>query len=90
MTDGGPVEIRLDQLLFLRNVPAGMDPFVVGHWAMVQRKGADPVDPPIRVFAEPGTPFYRVSDGRHRVLGALLAGRDTILAVIEAEVTPNE
>lgn len=78
-----PVEIRLDQLLFLRNVPAGMDWSVVGYWSMVQRKGADPIDPPISVYREPGTQFYRVSDGRHRVCGAYFAGRDAIAAVIE-------
>ncbi len=79
----GPAELRLDQLLFLRNCPAGMDWAVIGRFVCELRKGAAPVDPPIRVYAEPGTPFYRVADGRHRVIASYIAGRDTILAVVE-------
>lgn len=82
MTDDGQrVEIRLDQLLFPRAVPAGMDWAVIGIWTAYQRKGSDPVDPPIVVNPENG--YYRVVDGRHRVFGAFLAGRDAIAAHIE-------
>lgn len=74
--------IPLEMLLFGRNPPAGMDPFVVGHWAMKMRKTGDPCDPPIEV----GLPCWvcgalRVTDGRHRVVGALFAGRSHIDAL---------
>lgn len=81
MTGGEPVELRLDSLLFPRPVPAGMDWAVIGIWVAYQRKGSDPVDPPIVVTPENG--YYRVVDGRHRVFGAFLAGRDVIAAVVE-------
>jgi uncharacterized ParB-like nuclease family protein len=80
---GQPVELRLDQLLFLRNCPAGMDWAVIGRFVCELRKGAAPVDPPIRVYREDGTTFYRVADGRHRTVASMMAGRDVILAVIE-------
>lgn len=83
-----PVELRLDSLLFLRNMPAGLDWSVIGHWCMVLRKSPEPVDPPIRVYAEPGTSFYRVADGRHRTAASWISGRDTILAVVEDKVVP--
>lgn len=76
-----PVEIRLDQLLFPRPVPAGMDWAVIGIWTAYQRKGSTPVDPPIVVRAEGG--YYRIVDGRHRVVAAIMAGRDAIAAVVQ-------
>lgn len=78
-----PVELRLDTLLVLRNVPAGLDWAVIGLHVARLRKTNLPVDPPIRVYEEDDTPFYRISDGRHRFLASLVSGRDTILAVIE-------
>jgi hypothetical protein len=78
---GEPVEIRLDNLLFARPVPAGMDWAVIGLWTAHQRKTSSPVDPPIVVRPENG--YYRVVDGRHRVVAALMAGRDAIAALIE-------
>jgi len=73
-----PPRIDLDRLLFVRPVSAGMDLAVIGHWAMILRKGADPCDPPIEIEPIPGTDFYRVVDGRHRVVGAIVAGRTSI------------
>lgn len=76
----GVVALPLDLLLFLRNVPAGMDWSVVGHWAMLLRN--DPCDPPIVVYPDDGGRFYRVIDGRHRCIAAYMAGRTEIEAVI--------
>jgi hypothetical protein len=81
VTGPEPVEIRLDRLLFPRAVPAGLDWAVLGIWTAYQRKRADPVDPPIVVRAEGD--YFRITDGRHRVVGALLAGRDAIAALVE-------
>lgn len=71
--------IPLDQVLFGTNPPAGLDWSVVGHWAMVFRKSAEPCDPPIQVTREGN--YWRVTDGRHRVVGALFAGRSHIDAL---------
>lgn len=72
--------IPLDLLLFLRNVPAGMDWSVIGLWVCRLRKTADPVDPPIDVM--PDGHVYRVIDGRHRTIAAYIAGRTSIEARI--------
>jgi hypothetical protein len=80
---GEPVEIRLDQLLVLRNVTAGLDWAVIGANVARLRKTNLPVDPPIRVYAEGETGLYRIADGRHRFVASLIAGRDAVLAVVE-------
>lgn len=80
-----PVELRLDTLLVLRNVTAGLDWAVIGLHVAGLRKTNLPVDPPIRVYPEEGTPFYRIADGRHRFVASLIAGRDAIAAVIESK-----
>jgi hypothetical protein len=74
--------IPLEMLLFGRNPPAGMDWATVGLWTAKFRKTAEPCDPPIEV----GMPCLtcgalRVTDGRHRVVGALFAGRSHIDAL---------
>jgi hypothetical protein len=76
-----PVEIRLDRILLPRAVPAGLDWAVVGLWTAYQRKRSDPVEPPIVVRAEGA--YYRISDGRHRFVAAVTAGRDAIAAIVE-------
>jgi hypothetical protein len=38
---GDPVRLPLDRLVFLRNVPAGMDWAVIGFWVC---RAADPED----------------------------------------------
>ena len=75
--------IPLDCLLFGVNVPAGMDWSVIGMWHVVFRKSAEPCDPPIVVVPIEGTPFYRVRDGRHRTVAAIMAGRTHIEANVE-------
>jgi hypothetical protein len=77
------VNVPLHQLAFGLNPPAGMDLSVIGHWAMLPRKTAEPVDPPILI----GAPclacgVHRVTDGRHRVSGGWVAGRSYIDAKI--------
>lgn len=72
--------IPLDMVLFGTNPPAGLDWGVVGLWTTRFRKTALPCDPPIEVTAE--GPYFRVHDGRHRVVGALFAGRTHIDATV--------
>lgn len=78
-----PVEVRLDRILLPRAVPAGCDWAVIGLWVARQRKTSDPVDPPI--VLRPEGDHYRITDGRHRFLAAVIAGRDAIAATVEAE-----
>jgi len=70
--------IPLDRVLFGVNPPAGMDLAVIGHWSMLLRKHAEPCSPVIQVTQEGD--YYRVHDGRHRVFGAIIAGRTHIEA----------
>jgi hypothetical protein len=88
VTPTEPVELRLDSLLVLRNVTAGMDWAVIGLHVARLRKTNLPVDPPIRVYPEAATGFYRIADGRHRFVASLIAGRDTVYAVIEDKAGP--
>ena len=83
---GEPVELRLDSLLVLRNVTAGLDWAVIGANVARLRKTNLPVDPPIRVYEDSG--FYRIADGRHRFVASLIAGRDAILAIVEPKAAP--
>jgi hypothetical protein len=78
-----PQLIALDRLLFGPNVPAGLDWSVLGLWHCRLRKTAEPVEPAIVVHPVDGTSFYRVHDGRHRVIAAIMAGRTHIEAIQE-------
>lgn len=60
----------------LSNPPAGMDLAMVGHWAAIFRKTTEGSQPPIEVTVE--GEYWRTHDGRHRILGAWVAGRSFI------------
>ena len=74
--------VPLDRLLFPPNMPAGMDWAVVGLWVVKFRKTPQPCDPPILVRSA-GAGLYRIVDGRHRTVAALLSGRTHIDAEVE-------
>lgn len=81
-SEGAAVLLPLDALLFGPNVPAGMDWSVIGLWVCRLRKTAAPVDPPIIVTpVSEGPRIWRVHDGRHRTMAAIIAGRTHIDAV---------
>lgn len=84
--------IPLDRLVWLGNVPAGMDWSVIGFWACQFRKSGEQ-GPPIRVVPIAQTGLYRVIDGRHRTAAAYIAGRTEIVYEIDqdrpAEPHPN-
>ena len=75
--------VPLDRVLFGASPPAGMDLSVIGHWVMIFRKTAQPCDPPIQITVEGA--YWRVHDGRHRVFGAIIAGRSNIEAQLLQE-----
>lgn len=70
--------ISLDRLMFLGNIPAGMDWSVIGFWACQFRKSGEP-GPPILVVPIEDTGLFRVTDGRHRVIASYIAGRTEIV-----------
>jgi ParB-like chromosome segregation protein Spo0J len=72
--------VRVEDLMYPANVPAGMDVLVLMSLAALLRKTtADPA--PVRVKPE-GT-RWRVADGRHRALAAMIAGRVDVLCMLD-------
>lgn len=76
--------IPLDRLVFLGNVPAGMDWSVIGYWVCQFRKTAED-GPPILLTPIGDTGLFRVTDGRHRTVASYIAGRTEIVY----EIDPN-
>ena len=74
------MKIPLSKLLVGENPPAGMNPFTFMTWAGFFRRTAEPCKPPILVTPEGD--LFRIHDGRHRYVGALVAGRTEIDAEI--------
>lgn len=72
--------VRLERLLFKPNAPAGMNPLVVMSLAYMLRSNVNDPDP---VVLAPEGDNYRILDGRHRAVAAMIAGRSDVLAIIE-------
>lgn len=83
-----PGRIPLDRLVFLGNVPAGMDWSVVGYWACQFRKSGEQ-GPPILIVPIANTGLYRVTDGRHRTIAAYFAGRTEIVYELDSGKQPE-
>lgn len=78
-------EVRIDRLLFPEPVVAGMNLLVVASITYAMRGTNEPINPPIEVepIASPDGPqFYRIHDGRHRAVAAMMAGRKTVTATL--------
>jgi hypothetical protein len=74
------MRIKLDSVIFPPNRSSGLDPFLLismAHWLRATTQDSDP----IKVKRE--GELYRVIDGRHRVVGALIAGRHDVLAELD-------
>lgn len=72
--------VEIQRLLFPRPHPQGMNPWVLMSLACAMRQTHDPVGPPVTVAREGD--LLRIVDGRHRVVAAIMAGREFISAVI--------
>lgn len=73
------MRVRIEDLRFGPNPPAGMNLLVLASLAYMLRSTTE--DPePVEVTWEPGL-GWRVHDGRHRALAAMLAGRPDVLCV---------
>lgn len=69
--------IRIEDLRFGPNPPAGMNALLLLHLAYELRATTIDHDP-IEVTEE--RPGWRIHDGRHRAVAALIAGRSDVLA----------
>jgi hypothetical protein len=69
--------VRVEQLRFGPNPTAGMNPMVLMHFAYYMRASTIDLEP-IQVTREFGG--WRIHDGRHRALAAMIAGRPDVLA----------
>ena len=82
-----PWRLPLHEIVLKPNVPAGMDFAVLGGLAAMMRKTRkDP--PPIEVSPLP-CGHWQLEDGRHRYMGAVIAGRPDVLATLAPEGTPT-
>lgn len=71
------MRVRLEDLRFGPNPPAGMNPLVLMAMAYRLRSTTEDLDP-IEVTADGDG--WRIHDGRHRAVAALIAGRPDVLA----------
>jgi hypothetical protein len=72
------MRVSFDQVLFGRNPPAGMNPLVLMAMTYQYRSGAGEPYPPVEVTRVDGA--WRIHDGRHRALAAMIAGRPDFYA----------
>ena len=82
MTEDDPKQafrIPVENVRLPRNVPAGCNFLKLGHYAYDLRATNEDVEP-VLVAAEPDG-SWRIVDGRHRFLGAYIAGRPDVLCV---------
>jgi hypothetical protein len=69
--------VRIEDLLLPPNLPAGMDVLTLFSLAALLHKTTE--DPePVSVRREDS--HWRITDGRHRAIAALIAGRTDVLA----------
>lgn len=81
----GTFRVRLEHLVVKPNVPCGMDYGALGGPALKMARTTTEDDVPARVRRRPGlpAPYYELTDGRHRFLRALIAGRTDLLCTEE-------
>lgn len=75
-----PFAASIECLLFPRPVPEGIDPFVLLSAVHALRGDEGWPLPPVKLAASPGG-LWRVADGRHRVIAAMMVGRTEVIAV---------
>jgi hypothetical protein len=70
--------VPVEHLRFGRNPPAGMNVLVLMSLAYLMRSTAEDPEP---VQVTPDGYGWRVHDGRHRAVAAMIAGRRDVLSV---------
>lgn len=79
----GAFRVRVEDVRLPPNVTAGMNALRLMALAYRMRGTTSEVEGPITVRPEAGG--WRVVDGRHRFLAAVIAGRPDVLAVTEQQ-----
>jgi hypothetical protein len=73
----GAFRVRIEDLLLPPNLPAGMDVLTLLSLAALLRKTTEDPEP---VSVQREQSHWRITDGRHRAIAALIAGRTDVLA----------
>jgi len=76
-----PLLLALERLILPRPVTAGMNPLKLMAMAYEFRATTEDREP-IHVTCVDGTDLYRITDGRHRFVASLIAGRPAVLSHI--------
>lgn len=80
-----PFHVQIQCLTFPEPVTAGMNPLVLFSLAYMYRSGNEDAEPILISPDEEVQGLYCITDGRHRVVASMIAGRKTVLALIEKE-----
>lgn len=75
------MQVPLDRILMCEPVSAGMNVLVLFSLAHLYRSSNEHVEPIHIRHVSDG--IYRITDGRHRAIASLIAGRKTVEAEIE-------
>lgn len=75
-----PFRVRIEDIRLPANVPAGMNPLRVMSLAYQMRGSSDDIEGPIEMRLDPDG-GWRLVDGRHRYIAAVIAGRPDVLCV---------
>jgi len=74
------MRVPINLILFPEPVTAGMDLDTLVILSRLMRRSNEDPSP---VVLRPERKFYTLTDGRHRVVAAMMAGRKDVLAEIE-------
>lgn len=75
------LRVPVSRILLPENVVAGCNYLVIASFTYMLRSTREDPDP---VLVRPvGDGLFRVSDGRHRFLAAVIAGRNDVLCELE-------
>jgi hypothetical protein len=77
----------IDRLVLKEPVPAGLDPYRLLSLVPLLRDSVKDHDP-ILIRPIGGTGFFRVEDGRHRMVASVMAGRTHVLAELDIRPEP--
>lgn len=77
--------IPLDRLLYPEPVSGGMNPFVLMSLAYHYRAGNEHTRP---ITVTQHGDLYRITNGRHRAVACMIAGRKTVLAKVRKGTGP--
>lgn len=76
----GTLRIPVERLLFKPNAPCGMNVLVLMSLTYMLRSNVADPEP---IIVRPEGDHFRIMDGRHRAMGAIVAGRPDVLATVE-------